>query len=124
MTPGIWVRFKYESGRWDDPRWLNIGRSWFFDLRAQLKEAWRKRYGMTVPLGATPKAWVLSELDKIGVRLIGEEAIHLPYALYLTISVAARGDFNSGPQGGWEIFRNILPGGDPGSPSGIQRRRP
>lgn len=106
---GIWVKFKYENGRWDDPRWIGIGRAWFSELREKLKTAWREKYGAKVPLGATPKAWVLSELDRMGVRLRGEDVIHLPYALYLTVQVAAEGDWKTGPKGAWERMETILP---------------
>ena len=119
---GIWVKFKYEGGRWDDPRWINIDRTWFADLRASLKVAWRQRYGMKVPLGATPKAWVLSELDKMGVRLIGGDVINLPYALYLTVQVAMEGDFKTGPKGGWETMQTILPAPPKRPDTGLRRR--
>lgn len=106
---GTWVRFKYENRRWDtEPRWLGIDREWFLELRTKLWNAWRERYGEKVPLGATPKAWVLSKLDQWGVRLRGEDTIHLPYALYLSVQVAMEGDW-TGPRGKWQILRNILP---------------
>lgn len=108
IPPGIWVSFKYENGRWDEPKWLNIGREWYLDLRQQLRTAWLKRYGPTVPLGATPKAWVLTELDKRGVRLRGEDVIHLPYALYLKVRLAAGGD-SKGPKAPWKVLESIVP---------------
>lgn len=112
---GVWIRFKYENGRWDDERWLSIGRDWLLDLRRQLKEAWLEQYGNKMPLGATPRAWVLSQLDKMGVRLNGHEAIYLPSALYLKISIAKAGD-SRGPGEGWDVHENILPSrlGPPG----------
>jgi len=102
MSRGVWVRFKYENGRWDEERWLSIGREWLLDLRKQLKEAWLKQYGNKVPLGATPRAWVLAQLDKMGVRVHGEDAIHLPSALYLRISIAKEGDSRGPKDAGWE----------------------
>lgn len=106
---GTWVRFRYENGRWDEPRWLGIGREWFLEIRLKLWNTWRDRYSDNTPLRMTPKAWVLARLDQWGVRLRGEDTVYLPYALYLTVQVATEGDSSTGPRGKWQILRNILP---------------
>jgi hypothetical protein len=105
---GVWIRFKQESGLRADERWLSITREWLLDLRTQLKEAWVAQYGNKVPLGATPRAWVLSQLEKMGVRLNGDEAIYLPSVLYLRISVAKDVD-SRGPGEEWDVHESILP---------------
>lgn len=107
IPPGIWVS-KCENGRWDEPMWLNIGREWYLELRTQLRSAWLARYGRTLPLGVSPKAWVLVELKERGVRMRGEEAIHLPYVLYLKVRLAEGGDSRK-PEGPWKVLESIVP---------------
>lgn len=109
MNPtGIWIRFKFPGPRQDhEAKWISIGRTWFLELRDQLKAAWREEFGLR-SAAASPRDWVAAQLAKMGVRLIGKEAVHLPYALYLKVWVAEGGD-SKGPQGKWQVLETIAP---------------
>lgn len=105
-SPGIWVSMN-RNGRWEAALWLNIGRTWYVELRSELRIAWHKKYGATIP-AVTPKVWVQSELAKRSITLTGGEAIHLPAALYMKVRLAEGGD-RSEAQGTWKVLPGLLP---------------
>lgn len=93
-----------------------MNREWFVDLRVKLGVAWKTKFGSSpAPAALSLKAWVLSELGRMGVRLIGDDLADLPYALHLEILAATEGDPASGPKGRWEKYGPLaarrLPGG-------------
>jgi len=87
---------------------MNISREWYLELRKEMAVAWRKRFGNVLPAGSTPAGWIRSELDRKGVRLRGEEAETLPYALYMKVRIAG-GTSKTGPEGPWKTLESILP---------------
>lgn len=110
---GFWVRFRLPDGRRDmEMVWLSIGRKWFEEIRESLRAPWRAKFGVSTPSPAAAQAWVRSELEKMGIRLNGSEALHLPQALYLRIHVAETGD-SGGPKGKWIVLEGLAPARDP-----------
>jgi hypothetical protein len=119
QASGIWIRFR-RNGEWGEPRWLSMSRDWFMEIRVKIGVAWRTKFGMSAPgPGFSTRTWVLSELDRMGVRLIGDDLRDLPAALSLEILTAKDGDAKTGPKGEWEKWaglsiRGLPPRSSPG----------